>query len=727
MCQIILKAFKKLFDNGHAVLLKYLPKETIEAIMSKTVQHFIPWRLVFKDSVSTPAIPVLDASSNTPLREDGTGGRSLNDACMKGRIADMNLLRMILRFVAGLYAISGDLSQFYNSFKLTEKQWNLQLFLFKKDLDPNNETMVGVIRTLIYGVKSVAAQTEAGVEKLADFIQSKYPDLAELLKKSRYVDDLGDSKTNMDECNSVTDKADKLFKMFGLSCKEWSYTGHAPTEKVSSDGISITIGGMLWLPELDVLMLRIPQWHFGSVSRGRIKDGTKIFEGKSQDDMEKFVPKSVTPRQIASKFLSYYDLLQLALPLTAGMKRDLRKVVKESSGLWDKECSAELRSSWVKNLWMLERLKGMKYQRAKMPEDAVDGKMRMLILVDAAKMLIVTGVWVGFKLKSGGWSCSYLIGRALLTAEDSTTPKDELNGLTCGGNMCFIVREALENWVEDYAICGDSTIALHWVKSDKLKLSLFHRNRVVQIRRTVDLDKMCHVITSENLADLPTRPDRVGIEDADPSSPWHTGLTWMKGDLSDAVANGILTPLKELSMSDELKKEFDEGLVFEKSKDILTKGHTALIQNRIDLVYSRAKFASYLILPTKFHFPSIVRIIGYVYKFIKSFKCLSGKLANKPKFNMFQANNIKQISLISAFPSKRKVNEGIYIPQCDEDLSDALSYLFKTATKEVKQFVKPEILQKQTIENEEILLSKSKYIFVKIHYSNDENDNSKNK
>ena len=60
---------------------------------------------------------------------------------------------------------------------------------------------------------------------------------------------------------------------------------------------------------------------------------------------------------------------------------------------------------------------------------------------------------------------------------------------------------------------------------------------------------MFHVITSENLADLPTRPDRVGIEDADPSSPWQTGLTWMKGDLSDAVANGILTPLKELSMS----------------------------------------------------------------------------------------------------------------------------------------------------------------------------------
>ena len=41
-----------------------------------------------------------------------------------------------------------------------------------------------------------------------------------------------------------------------------------------------------------------------------------------------------------------------------------------------------------------------------MPEDAVDGKMRMVLLVYAAKMQIVTGVWVGFKLNPGGWSCS---------------------------------------------------------------------------------------------------------------------------------------------------------------------------------------------------------------------------------------------------------------------------------------------------------------------------------
>ena len=52
---VILKAFKKLFDNNHAKLLRDLPVETVNKILSKEVQHHIPWRGVFKESVSTPA------------------------------------------------------------------------------------------------------------------------------------------------------------------------------------------------------------------------------------------------------------------------------------------------------------------------------------------------------------------------------------------------------------------------------------------------------------------------------------------------------------------------------------------------------------------------------------------------------------------------------------------------------------------------------------------------
>ena len=725
---VILKAFKKLFDNGHAQLLRDLPKETVDKILSKEVNHHIPWRVVFKDSVSTPARPVLDASSNTPLRADGTGGRSLNDATMKGRVPDMNLLRMVLRFCIGSSGVTADLSQFYNVFKLVEKQWNLQLFLWKEDLDPANETLVGVIRTLIYGVKSVAAQSEAGVEKLAKYIQKKHPVLAEFLQNSRYVDDLGDSKISLMECSELAKAADELFAKVGMKVKEWGFTGSAPSEKSSADGRTVSFGGMLWDPMLDTLEPKVPPCHFGTVARGRVKIGTEIFGGSMENDMEKFVPSKITPRQVSSKYLSFYDILQLFMPVTAGMKRDLRRVMKETDG-WDIAISAELRSKWVKNLWIIEKLKGMKFGRAKMPEDAVSEEMRMLVLVDAAKMLIVVGVWVGFQRKSGGWSCSYLIGRCLLTAEDSTTPKDELNGLTVGGNICYLVRNSLQNWVTTYAVCCDSTIALHWAKSNKLKLSLFHRNRVVQVRRTTDLDKIYHVVTDKNLADLPTRPDKVDLSDVGPLSTWHSGLEWMRDDLKKAIDDKTITPLDKLSMPEEDKEDFEKGFVYEKTKDILTRGHivtmvhcgVTLNKDRIDLVYSRAAYSGYLILPTKFHFPAVVRIMGIVWRFIKSFKCLKGKLTTKPTFNMLSATGgvCSEVSMTVAFASSVQSevqalavdefnNEKVIIIPTEEDISDALTYLFRVATKEVKEFVKPEIIKKIAVESQGILYSKSR-------------------
>ena len=319
-----------------------------------------------------------------------------------------------------------------------------------------------------------------------------------------------------------------------------------------------------------------------------------------------------------------------------------------------------------------------------------------------------------------------MVGRSLLTAEVSTTPKDELNSLTCGSNMCYLVREALGDWVKSYGICCDSTIALNWVKSNKLRLSLFHRNRVVQVRRTSDLDRIYHVVSDQNLADLPTRPDKVNLDDVGPLSVWHNGLPWMKLDLKECVENNILTPLEKLSMSDDMKEEFDLGFVFEKTKDVITRGYlvtktvcgVALNKERIDLVYSRAVKANYLLLPTKFHFPVVVRIHALVYKFIKSFKCLKGKLQKQPKFIMLSTTNeLCSVSSMSAMFSPACLTSNqtsrakkVEIIPSDEDISNALAYLFRTATMEVKEFVKPEVIKKVAIENENILYSKSRVL-----------------
>ena len=50
------------------------------------------------------------------------------------------------------------------------------------------------MKTLIYGVKCVSAQSEEAKIQLANAVQNNFPHVSDLILNSTYVDDIGDSK-----------------------------------------------------------------------------------------------------------------------------------------------------------------------------------------------------------------------------------------------------------------------------------------------------------------------------------------------------------------------------------------------------------------------------------------------------------------------------------------------------------------------------------------------------
>ena len=156
----------------------------------------------------------------------------------------------------GQAAVAGDLKQFYPSISLDESQWNLQRCLWRENLDPEGETLEVVIKTLIYGVRSVSAQTECAMVKLADHIRSDHPALANFLIKGRYVDDLADSMKYMDQLKTIIQSADALFASVGLRCKGWSFSGEEPHPDTSDDGESVDVAGMIWSTKVDTMQVK---------------------------------------------------------------------------------------------------------------------------------------------------------------------------------------------------------------------------------------------------------------------------------------------------------------------------------------------------------------------------------------------------------------------------------------------------------------------------------------
>ena len=508
-------------------------------------------------------------------------------------------------------------------------------------MDINAETEEIVIVSLIFGVRSVSALSERAVLNLADHVKETNPRLSRLLSLSRMVDDLGDSDMDLLTVESIIEDANKLFESVGLCCKGWSVSGSPPHPDVTHDGISVNVGGMIWFPEVDTVSVKIPPLHFGKKARGKLVVGTEIFEG-SFADMEKFVPNPMTRRQVVSKFCSLFDMFGKLTPVSAPMKLCVRRGTKETDD-WNGYVSAETRSVVVKNLWRLYKLQGIQFNRARIPPDAVDTKLHLVCCVDAADQLKIVGVWARFRKKAGGFSSQLVIGRSLLGREEGTIPKEELEALTIGSNLLWICRKAMEGWLEDYSLCGDSVIALCWITSEKKRLSLFHRNRVMQTRFNTDLDKLFHVRSEFNPADIGTRSEKVRDEDIGPDSVWENGLDWMRGDFEDAIEADVLKHAKNLRMNEEEEHEYDRGLVFERCPEILIRGHHAYLSSRVENIASRAKFSNYIFMPTKFNFRKVVRVTALMFKYIRNTKIgVWPKSDNKFKMFMVQktGNNL---------------------------------------------------------------------------------------
>ena len=88
--------------------------------------------MVWKDSTTTPVRPVLDASTNSPRRVDGSGGSNLNNAVCHGKVDSLDLLGVLLRFVLNNHAVAADITKMYNMFELLPEYWNLQRIVMKR-------------------------------------------------------------------------------------------------------------------------------------------------------------------------------------------------------------------------------------------------------------------------------------------------------------------------------------------------------------------------------------------------------------------------------------------------------------------------------------------------------------------------------------------------------------------------------------------------------------------
>ena len=207
-----------------------------------------------------------------------------------------------------------------------------------------------------------------------------------------------------------------------------------------------------------------------------------------------------------------------------------------------------------------------------------------------------------------------LFGKGLLAQENWTIPSKELHGLSALSNLKVILENCLSNWILSFHAFSDSEIALCWAIYERVKLTTFVRNRVINIRSKMGLEILHHVDGKQNPCDVGTRPELITSESVRPGSIWLSGCGWMKESLEKAKDDGIIKSVEDIKLTNDKKKTFKEGIAYdvfdEEDQGVFAVAQVEKIDDK--KMTDRITFSNYIYPPLKRSFKAVVRITALV-------------------------------------------------------------------------------------------------------------------
>ena len=488
----------------------------------------------------------------------------------------------------------------YNGTSLKPEYYKFQRYLWREMLDNSMPITTMFVTTLIYGVKPSGAQCQASLEKLAEHSieEGRHLEGARVLKEEVYVDDIMASATTREEVDVMIKGVEEILEMGSMKVKAFTISGEPPAEAVSADGIHVGLGGYLWRPESDQLLLAIGPLRLGKARRGKLAQPVT-------GDFGEALKACFTRRTVTGLVARVFDPLGLATPITASLKLDLHDLCHRKLD-WDDPIPVELLSVWSENMCKIQELRDVVFKRTVIPTDAASAQVDLLVAVDASQHLGVAAVYARVKRRSGTYSCQLMLARSKIMS-DLTIPRAEMRSAVIGAVSCQVIKNNLGKLLGNVMYVTDSTICLHWISQDDRPLQVAVRNAVIEVRRFSSVSEWFHVESHLNVADLGTRSAAVG--QIGPGQPWQEGQSWMQLEVKDMPVKTA----EEIVLSAEEKRL---AAVETRGKDV--RGHT--IHTMVDKMAARYALSNYVVDPCRFSWTKVVRVTALVMRFVNELR-----------------------------------------------------------------------------------------------------------
>ena len=290
--------------------------------------YHIPHREIIRESSSTtPLRVVFNASAKA-------GGKlSLNDALTIGPNLQRDLFDILITFRKFEYVCVGDAEKMYRMIWVHKDDRDLQRILWRFSAsEPIREYQ---LNTLTYGTAPASFIAQKCLMKIAESNRAQYPEVANIIEKNFYMDDVNIGAAFEKELMLVSKKVCSVLKNRGFNLRKFAsnsinfLSSLAPElrainkNQISSvENSEVSVLGLTWNPSLDEISVRA--------------------------DLSEYITVENVSRRVAlSAIAKTFDPLGLLAPVLIKGKLLLQEFWREKKD-WDSLTSDELNDQFQK-------------------------------------------------------------------------------------------------------------------------------------------------------------------------------------------------------------------------------------------------------------------------------------------------------------------------------------------------------------------------------------------
>ena len=464
---------------------------------------YMPMHGVLKvNSTTTRLRVVFDASART------TSGFSLNETVLPGPSLNPLLSSVILRFRLHLIVMSADISKMFREICLHLDEMDYHRYI---TTDEEGKTVDCRMKRLTFGVASSPFLATQVLRQLAQTQQAEYPEAAEVILASFYVDDCLAGTDTLEEAVHLREQLNALLATAGMTLRKWRSSStpllktipeelqeKEPIHSISTPSSCHKALGLHWNTKDDTLHVATPEM-------AEISNPTK--------------------RVIASDVARTFDALGWYAPATILGKLFLQQLWEGQIG-WDDPAPEDVIVDW--KLWRSElpSLTEHPIQRCYFRRHLKRISVQLHGFADASMKAYGAVVYIRVMYEDTTVEVSLVLAKSRVAPlKTLTIPRLELCGAFTLSKILTVIQDELQIPSSQVFAWTDSSVVLAWLQTSPHKLKVFERNRVEEIRSKIPVQQWRHVPTDSNPADLLSRgvsPKNLLI-----SSLWWDGPPWL--------------------------------------------------------------------------------------------------------------------------------------------------------------------------------------------------------